>query len=141
MWRLAGGHPRSLEYLDALLAGGQARYTDVTDRLTAAVTARLGAQDLAVAGRADRAGRGAGRDRDPGRRRRPARRPADPPRRVPGAEGLLAGLAVYREPVDHSAVLFQTGQPDPAAEHIPDRGPSTPGRAILADDGIPRAGS
>ena len=31
VWRLAGGHPRSLEYLDALLAGGQARYPDVTD--------------------------------------------------------------------------------------------------------------
>ena len=30
VWRLAGGHPRSLEYLDALLAGGTARYPDVT---------------------------------------------------------------------------------------------------------------
>ena len=33
VWRLAGGHPRSLEYLDALLSGGQARYPDVTRRL------------------------------------------------------------------------------------------------------------
>ena len=30
VWRLAGGHPRSLEYLDALLSGGQAHYPDVT---------------------------------------------------------------------------------------------------------------
>ena len=33
VWRLAGGHPRSLEYLDALLSGGTARYPDVTARL------------------------------------------------------------------------------------------------------------
>ncbi|MGH3940758.1 MAG: tetratricopeptide repeat protein [Pseudonocardiaceae bacterium] len=31
-----GGHPRSLEYLDALLRGGQARFDDVADRLEAA---------------------------------------------------------------------------------------------------------
>ena len=42
VWRLAGGHPRSLEYLDALLAGGTARYPDVTARLHQAVTTRLG---------------------------------------------------------------------------------------------------
>ena len=35
VWRLVGGHPRSLEYLDALLAGGPARYPDVTARLSA----------------------------------------------------------------------------------------------------------
>ena len=38
VWRLAGGHPRSLEYLDALLSGGTARYPDVTARLDAAIT-------------------------------------------------------------------------------------------------------
>ncbi len=41
VWRLAGGHPRSLEYLDALLGGGTARYLDVTARLAAAITRRL----------------------------------------------------------------------------------------------------
>ena len=34
VWRLAGGHPRSLEYLDALLSGGTARYPDVTGGCT-----------------------------------------------------------------------------------------------------------
>ena len=45
VWRLAGGHPRSLEYLDALLSGGTARYPDVTARLGAAVTRRLSGAD------------------------------------------------------------------------------------------------
>ena len=45
VWRLAGGHPRSLEYLDALLSGGQARYPDVTARLDAAITRRLSGAD------------------------------------------------------------------------------------------------
>ena len=74
VWRLAGGHPRSLEYLDALLAGGTARYPDVTARLDAAITRRLERRGpRPVAGRADWAGRRAGRDRGPGRRRRAAR--------------------------------------------------------------------
>ena len=40
---------------------------------------------------------------------------------IPGAVGLLLGVSVYREAVDRNAVLFQAGQPDPDAEHIPDR--------------------
>ena len=40
---------------------------------------------------------------------------------VPGAVALLNGVSVYREPVDLNAILFQAGQPDPAAEHVPDR--------------------
>ncbi|MGI5242590.1 tetratricopeptide repeat protein [Dactylosporangium sp. CA-139066] len=47
VWRLVGGHPRSLEYLDALLDQGNARFDDVTDRLTRAVTARLGGERAA----------------------------------------------------------------------------------------------
>ena len=45
VWRLAGGHPRSLEYLDSLLSGGQARYPDVTARLGAAIARRLSGAD------------------------------------------------------------------------------------------------
>ena len=30
-YRNVGGHPRTLEYLDALLRGGQARFDDVAD--------------------------------------------------------------------------------------------------------------
>ena len=57
---------------------------------------------------------------------------------VPGAPGLLLGISVYREPVDDSAVLFQAGQPDPAAEHIPDRKAACQQiTAILAAVGIP----
>lgn len=37
IWRLVGGHPRALEYVDALLNGGKARFDDVTARLTTAL--------------------------------------------------------------------------------------------------------
>ena len=74
VWRLAGGHPRSLEYLDALLSGGT-RPLPGRDR-----TARRGGHPPAqrrrprpVAGRPHRAGRRAGRDRGAGRRRCAAR--------------------------------------------------------------------
>jgi tetratricopeptide (TPR) repeat protein len=122
VWRLAGGHPRSLEYLDALLSGGQARYPDVTARLDAAIARRLSAADRGqwLASRTslegalaetvalaaddvllkDLLGRLAG---------------------VRGAADLLLGVSVYREPVSINAVLFQGGQPDPDAEDIPDR--------------------
>ena len=73
VWRLAGGHPRSLEYLDALLAGGTARYPDVTARLTPRSPPGSAGTTSGLAGRPDQPGRGAGRDRRPGRRRRPAR--------------------------------------------------------------------
>ena len=122
VWRLAGGHPRSLEYLDALLSGGTARYPDVTARLHAAVSRRLhcdsreswlaartsldaalaeaitlAADDVLLGGLLDRLAQ------------------------IPGAVGLLLGISVYREPVDTNAVLFQAGPPDPAAAHTPDR--------------------
>ena len=122
VWRLAGGHPRSLEYLDSLLSGGQARYPDVTARLGAAIARRLSGADRGrwlaartgleaalaeiVALAADDVLLGdllARLDR------------------VPGAADLLLGVSAYREPVDANAVLFQAGQPDPGAEHIPDR--------------------
>ena len=40
-WRLTGGHPRAMEYLDSLLATGL-RFDDVAGRVTAAVQARIG---------------------------------------------------------------------------------------------------
>ena len=123
VWRLAGGHPRSLEYLDALLSGGSARYPDVTARLGAAIgqrlngtqrgqwlaahasldaalaeTVTLAADDVLLDDLLTRLGQ------------------------VPGAADLLLGISVYREPVDHNAVLFQAGQPDPAAETSPTAG-------------------
>ena len=121
VWRLVGGHPRSLEYLDALLSGGTARYPDVTNRLETAITGRLdgASRDRWLAARTgldvalaetislaaddvlldDLLARLAG---------------------TPGAPGLLLGVSTYREPVDLAAILFQAGQPDPGAEDIPD---------------------
>ena len=123
VWRLAGGHPRSLEYLDALLSGGTARYPDVTRRLDQAVSRRLGGGDkerwLAARSGLDAA------------LAETVALAADDVLledllarlgQVPGAVGLLLGVSVYREPVDANAVVFQAGQPDPAAENLPDRG-------------------
>jgi tetratricopeptide (TPR) repeat protein len=121
VWRLAGGHPRSLEYLDALLSDGTARYPDVTARLHQAISRRLGGTEK---GRwlAARTGLDAALAET-------VALAADDVlledlltrlARVPGAVDLLAGVSVYREPVDAEAVLFQAGQPDPTAENIPD---------------------
>ena len=122
VWRLAGGHPRSLEYLDALLSGGQARYPDVTERLAAAISRRLSGADRSrwLAART-------------GLEAALAETVAlavddvllsdllDRLTEAPGAAGLLLGVSVYREPVDRNALLFQAGQADPDAEDIPDR--------------------
>jgi tetratricopeptide (TPR) repeat protein len=122
VWRMVGGHPRSLEYLDALLCGGRSNYPDVTRRLASTLRDRLGVEDLdtwfaehsqldpalieiltlaaddvlldrLLAGLAE----------------------------VPGAERLLLGASVYRSAVDQAALLFQVGEEDLTAEHIPDR--------------------
>ena len=122
VWRLAGGHPRSLEYLDALLFRGEARYPDVTARLAAAISRKLGgagrAQWLAARTSLDAA------------LAETVALAADDALlnellgglgQVPGAAELLLGASVYREPADHCALLFQAGQHDPSAEHIPER--------------------
>jgi hypothetical protein len=41
-WRLLGGHPRAMEYLDALLQPGHERFADVARRLEAAILAGTG---------------------------------------------------------------------------------------------------
>ena len=122
VWRLAGGHPRSLEYLDALLSGGTARYPDVTRRLDDAVSGRLGDTErdrwLAARTGLDAAlAETAALAADDVLLQDLLARLGE----VPGAVDLLLGVSVYREPVDINAALFQAGQPDPAAEHIPDR--------------------
>ena len=122
VWRLAGGHPRSLEYLDALLSGGRARYPDVTGRLNEAVTRRLSGADrgqwLAARTGLDAAlAETVALAADDVLLEDLLARLGE----VPGAADLLLGVSVYREPVDRNAVLFQAGQPDPDAEDIPDR--------------------
>ncbi|MFG2045715.1 tetratricopeptide repeat protein, partial [Dactylosporangium sp. NPDC048998] len=122
IWRVVGGHPRSLEYLDALLAAGAGRFPDITRRLDAAVRAKLGARQ--AAGWLAR-----GRTLDAAladvvilaaddvlldehlTRLAPH----------PGAIQLLAGISVYREPVDITALYFQVGSPDDTARFEPDR--------------------
>ena len=122
VWRLAGGHPRSLEYLDALLSGGTARYPDVTERLDAAITGRLSGADHSEWLSA-RTGLDAALAET-------VALAADDVLlddllahldQVGGAADLLLGVSVYREAVDHHALLFQAGQPDPSAENIPDQ--------------------
>ena len=138
VWRLAGGHPRSLEYLDALLSGGTARYPDVTARLNHAIGHRLD---------------GTGRDQWLAARTSLDAALAETIAlaaddvllddllarlaQVPGAVDLLLGVSVYREPVDINAVLFQAGQPDSAAENKPAQEASARRIAeILEDVGI-----
>ena len=122
VWRLAGGHPRSLEYLDALLSDGEARYPDVTDRLNKAITRRLSG--------ADRGQWLAARTGLEAALAETVALAADDIlledllarlAQIRGAAGLLLGVSVYREAVDRNAVLFVAGQPDPDAERIPDR--------------------
>ncbi|MGH3795153.1 MAG: TIR domain-containing protein [Pseudonocardiaceae bacterium] len=106
-----GGHPRSLEYLDALLRGGQARFGDVADRLETALTKRditdpekwLGA----VSGDLDRA------------LAETITLTADDVLlpdlltrldATPLARRLLLGTAVYRTPVDRIGLAWQIAQ-------------------------------
>ena len=138
VWRLVGGHPRSLEYLDALLSGGTARYPDVTTRLRAAVAQRLEGQDLEQ-WLASHTGLDAALAET-------VTLAADDVllgelltrlTEVPGAVELLTGVSVYREPVDGNAVLFQVGEPDPAAGYVPDRAAAMEQvTAILAAAGV-----
>jgi hypothetical protein len=114
-WRLTGGHPRALEYLDAVLWAGQARFQDVARRLRGAIQARTGravvrtgpdaptglppatAETIALAASALLLG--------------------DLYRRLSApAQNLLTGVSVYREPVACHAQLLADGQHGRATE-------------------------
>jgi len=106
-----GGHPRALEYLDALLRGGQARFDDVTDRLEHALAVRQiddpsewlvevrGDLDRALAETITLAVNdvllGQLLDRLEG---------------TPLARRLLLGISVYRVPVDEHGVAWQVAE-------------------------------
>ncbi|MGV9703034.1 tetratricopeptide repeat protein [Streptomyces sp. NPDC003483] len=114
-----GGHPRALEYLDALLRGGQARFPDIADRMETALEARgiadperwmagvEGDLDTALAETVTLAVDDVLLD--------PLLGQLDG---VPGARQLLDGMAVYRTPVDATGAAWQlsalTASPDPA---------------------------
>ena len=122
-YAMVGGHPRTLEYLDALLRGGGAVFPDVADRLEAAIAHR-GVADpqrwmAGVKGDLDRALAetitlaaddvlldsllASLRDASP-------------------AAELLRRLAVYRRPVDETGAAWQlsslTTMPEPATKLI-----------------------
>ena len=139
VWRMVGGHPRCLEYLDALLSGGHSTYPDVTTRLAANLTRRPDVPDLdewfTAHGTLDQA------------LAETLTLAADEVlldqllaglAATPGAEDLLLGLSVHRSPVDQAGLLFQAGIPDYAAETSPDYAAASEQVAdILAAAGIP----
>ncbi|MFF1682457.1 TIR domain-containing protein [Streptomyces sp. NPDC058256] len=118
-----GGHPRALEYLDALLRGGQARFPDIADRMEAALETRgihdperwlanvEGDLDTALAETVTLAVDDILLDTL-----------LDELDNVPGARQLLDGLAVYRTPVDRTGAAWQLSQlttppkPDPVLQ-------------------------
>jgi hypothetical protein len=123
IWQTVGGHPRALEYLDALLPAnggdlaGRGRFADITRRLHHAVETRLGAAGTAAwlaqqrtldAALADTVTLAAD---DVLLTEQLTRLGA-----VEGAVRLLAGISVYREPVDVNGLLFQIGVANPDAD-------------------------
>ncbi len=113
-WRLTGGHPRTMEYLNALLIGGQADFGEVAGRLAAAIQARTGQAVL----RRDPGGSG---PPAPGAAQKVAQVAGDVllgelcARLSPDARDLLTGASVYREPVGSHVLLLPAGQPRRAA--------------------------
>ncbi len=117
-YRDVGGHPRTLEYLDALLRGGQARFEDVAGRME---------DQLRDRGIADPAGWLArpGRDLDASLAEAVTMSVDDVVlsgllehlSATPVATELVTGASVYRVPVDDDALAFQVGQP---AQRPPD---------------------
>lgn len=124
-YEAVGGHPRALEYLDALLRGGEARFPDIEIRLEEALK-REGIRDSRgwirsrVGGELDRA-----------LAETVTLAAADVLledllkllNTEPLARRLLIGASVYRVPVDEVALAWQVGkevelEPDPEGEAI-----------------------
>jgi tetratricopeptide (TPR) repeat protein len=139
-YRDVGGHPRTLEYLDALLRGGTARFDDVAERMedrlrdrgitdpaawlaapgrdlnaSLAEAVTLSVDDVLLSGLLDRLSAS------------------------PLAAELLTGAAVYRVPVDDTALAFQVGE---RAERPadPDRRARIRGVQQAIQEAIERAG-
>ena len=117
---MVGGHPRSLEYLDALLANGEGRYPDITTRLTKSLVDKLGAEKASTFLASQRTLDAALAET--------AVLAADDvllddllATLGPGAERVLLGCSVFREPVDTNGLVFQVGEVDEDAAVVPDR--------------------
>jgi tetratricopeptide (TPR) repeat protein len=124
-YEAVGGHPRALEYLDALLRGGEARFTDVELRLEKAlkkegvknpgawIRDQIGADlDKALAETVTLASADVLLE--------DLLKLLDP---TPLARQLLLGASVYRVPVDPVALAWQVGkevepEPDPEGKAI-----------------------
>jgi hypothetical protein len=114
-WRLLGGHPRAMEYLDALLSASHLRFGEVARRLSRGIEARTGQPTL---------------DTDPraGTRLPPVAAEAAAlaacdlllrdlsARLSAGAEKLLIGTSVYRVPIASHDTLLPVGPPPGSAE-------------------------
>lgn len=123
LWRAVGGHPRCLEYVDALLSRGQARFADVRLRLAANAASRLrrlGRPDTEI----DKYLRE--HDRLDAALAEAAALASDDVllddllaglAPVASASKLLLGAGVYRVPVDRNALVYQVGQPSPEADN------------------------
>jgi tetratricopeptide (TPR) repeat protein len=120
VWRMVGGHPRTLEYIDALLSSGMGRYPDITTRLNEALRDKLGAEQAERFLAAERTLDAALSEA--------AVLAADDvllddllASLGPEAESLLIGASVYRQPVDLHALSYQMGNVEEAAASTPDR--------------------
>jgi hypothetical protein len=108
-WRLLGGHPRALEYLDALLSTGNVRFPDVARRLAEAIQARTGQP-------ARRTVRNAPTELSPAAAETVARAAGDLllgelfGHLSADAQGLLIGASVYRAPVGRDVLLLPERQ-------------------------------
>ena len=117
-YRNVGGHPRTLEYLDALLRGGQARFDDVAERMEDRLRQRGMTDPAAWLARP-------GRDLDASLAEAITLSVndivltslLDRLAATPLATELIIGASVYRVPVDDNALIFQVGQP---AQRPPD---------------------
>jgi hypothetical protein len=132
-WRLTGGHPRVMEYLDALLSVGHADFAEVAGRLAVAIHASTGqAVPRPDPGAPAGSGRAAGTMAlgSPALGSQALGSPAAEKAALavgdallgelcahlsPGARDLLTGASVYREPVGSHVLLLPAGQARQAA--------------------------
>ena len=129
-YRDVGGHPRTLEYLDALLRGGQARFEDVAERMEDRLRDRGIADPAAWLARP-------GRDLDASLAEAVTLSVDDVVlsellehlSATPVATELVIGASVYRVPVDDTALVFQVGQPAQRPADPEPPGPHRPGPA------------
>ncbi|WP_068894348.1 tetratricopeptide repeat protein [Planomonospora sphaerica] len=126
-WLGVGGHPRTLEYLDALLRGGRARFSDITRRMERLIRGRGDVQDpeswLRTAG-------SAGLDAALAEAVTLAVDDTLLLELLDLADDftrdLLTGVSVYRLPVDRTGVVRQVGLPlSPGDRGWPERPAAT----------------